>query len=84
MTTTKIKTEKISTTTKHLKIWIPKNITIDDVRKVLKEKHLLAYHMWTRDPIYVSIGYRDKSELERAKSFVKIISEISDKRVMEI
>lgn len=76
----KIKTEKNSVTIRHLKIWLPENITIDDARNILKEKRITAYHMWTRNPMYVAISYKNKMELEKAKLYAKRVGELSENR----
>lgn len=76
----KVKTEKNSITLKHLRIWLPENITIEDARKILKEKRITAYHMWTRNPMYVSIMYKNNIELEKAKLFAKMVGELSEER----
>jgi hypothetical protein len=76
----KIKTEKTSVTLNHLRVWLPENITINDAHKILKEERITAYHMWTRNPMYVSIMYKNNADLEKAKLFVKIVRKLSKER----
>ncbi len=75
-----IKTENVTVTLTRLKIWIPLSITKEEVTKLLKEKHILAYHMWTRKPMYVSILYSNKIELEKAKAFAKLLEQLEKER----
>ena len=74
----KIKTEKTSVTLTHLKIWIPENITLGEVKGLLKGKRITAYHMWTKNPMYVSISYKNDTELEKAKRFAEMLGELAD------
>ncbi len=75
-----IKTEKVKITLTRLKIWIPKHITEKEVYNLLKENRIMAYHMWTRDPMYVSILYKNKAELDKAKSFAKLLEQLGNER----
>ena len=77
----KVKTEKYSSTILRFKVFLPENVTFDEARNILKNKGISAYHGWTGKPLqWVSITYSSERELEKAKTFAKLVGELSEKK----
>jgi len=76
-----IKTEKYSTTILRFKVYLPENVTFDEARDILKSKGIRAYHGWTgKKPQWISISYSGERKLEKAKTFAKLVGELSEKK----
>jgi hypothetical protein len=77
----KVKTEKQSTTLLMFKVYLPENVTFDEAREILKRKGIKAYHGWTgKKPQWISITYSGEREFEKAKTFAKLVGELSEKK----